>query len=351
MNLKSFLNKFKRKKESPPADDSIYTLHETVRDIDSDPFLHSLANLTPDDIAPPKPKKKLTMSELISNVVRYAIIAVCSCVFISSAATLVQSLVDYQRGDDLYGSLSENIFESDLSGSGSRAVSLSQQSRANPALPDYYTNLTADASELDELYAEESYNVKFEQMKTNLTYLQSINPDIFGYIHIDGTNISYPIVQSDDNEWYLDHAYTGEYMVVGSIFADYRASGNMDYNRNTVFYGHNMKDGNMFNNVMNFLDEETFNTKLIEIYTFDGIYYYEPFAIFQTISTYQYFRMYFASDEDFVSFCEEMQSNSNFNKNFTFTGEDQVITLSTCLNDIAGVGRYALHAKLVKVER
>ena len=114
-------------------------------------------------------------------------------------------------------------------------------------------------------------------------------------------------MQGEDNDYYLDHAYTNEYMACGSIFADYRAYKNMEYNRNTVLYGHNMNNGTMFNNVTKFLDEDFFNSTNITIYTLDGIYTYEPFAIFETISTFQYFRMRFQDDADFVSFCEKMQ--------------------------------------------
>lgn len=354
MKLTDIFNKLIKSKKpaAEPSDvcaDELYELGDVKRDEDSDPFLHSLKVLTPDDIAPKPEKKKYTPAEIISEVIRRVIVIACACVFAGSAATLVRSFVDYKRSDDIYGAIADNIFDSNL-GSSDRAVSLAMPSRASSALPDYYTGLTADEEDLTEELSSSSYNIKFEHMKNNLTYLKSENPDIFGYINIEGTAISFPIVQSDDNEYYLDHAYNGDYLIVGSIFADFRAKPNMNDNRNTVFYGHNAQNGSMFNNVMNFLDESVFNSTLIEIYTFDGIYTYEPFSIYSTISTYQYFRMGFQNDEEFVAFCEEMQSNSLYNKNMTFTGSDHIITLSTCTNMSAN-GRYALHAKLVKVER
>ncbi len=312
------------------------------------PFRYSLDNLTQDDLAPVPPKKKRELADIVSSVIRGVIMTVCVCVFLGSAVTLTRSLVDYKRGDDLYGSIADNIFNTDLSGA-AHAVALSPKSRASQPLSDYYTSLTEDAAEIDD-YGETSYNLKFEQMKANLTYLRTLNPDIYGYIHIEGTNISFPIVQYTDNDYYLDHAYTGEYMVVGSIFADFRAYSNMDYNENTVFYGHNMKDGNMFNNVMNFFDEEVFDTKLIEIYTFDGIYTYKPYAIFETIDTEQYFQMYFETGDDFVAFCEKYQKKSVYNRGYEFTEDDRVITLSTCTN-VSYNGRYALQARLISVER
>lgn len=350
MNLRTMNRKYKKAAADNAPSEEVYELLDVRRDEDSDPFLHSLKELTPDDIAPPPPKKKYTASEIIIEAFRRIIIAFCVVVFIGSAIKLAQSFIDYKRGDDLYGSIAQDIFSTSLGG-GERAVQLSQRSRQIAALPDYYTGLTTDADDIMDDLGDSSYNVRFELMKSNLTYLKGINPDIYGYINIDGTRISFPIVQSEDNEYYLEHAYTGEYMVCGSIFADFRAYHDMEMNYNTVFYGHNMKDGNMFNNVMNFFEEETFNSKLIEIYTFDGIYTYEPFAIFEAIQTYPYFEMYFETDEEFVDFCYEMQEKSMFNRNLEFTADDRIITLSTCKNDPAGLYRYALQARLVKVER
>lgn len=313
-------------------------------------FIASIESLTADDIAPP-PAKKRDPDELRRNIIRYAAMAVFGCIFIGSAATLIRSLVGYQRGDAIYGEIADNIFSEDLSGD--RDVSLMKREPQSSPLPDYYSGLSGGGANAGDT-EEGEVNAEFEQMKANLTYLRSQNPDIYGYIHIDGTNISYPIVQGEDNEYYLNRTWNGEYVVVGSIYADFRADRTLTNNRNTVFYGHNMRDGKMFNNVMNFLEEDVFYNKEILIYTFDGVYTFEPFSIFQTVYTYQYFRMEFADDADFIAFCEEMQEQSVHNKNMTFTGEDRVITLSTCTpsDDPSTyyVGRYALHAKLVKVE-
>lgn len=374
MSLKDFFDYIKNKRflntdadhitedaaeDSPEAVDEVdaeigedavlYTEAELIID-DRELFAASLDSLTADDIAPCDESRKSSRFSK-RDLVRYAVMLVCACVFIGSAGSLVSRLIDYRRGDAVYGDIADNIFSGDLGPE--HAVSPALKLSQSPAMLDYYSSLTLDESDVpgDDTV---QHNAKFEQIKANLNYLKSVNPDIYGYIHIDGTNISFPIVQGEDNEYYLNRAWNGDFLVVGSIYADFRADENIENNRNTVFYGHNMLDGNMFNNVMLFRDEEVFNSKLIEIYTFDGIYTYEPFAIFQTVYTYQYFRMEFMSDEDFVRFCEEMQSNSEHSKDMTFTGEDKIITLSTCTpSDDASsyyVGRIALHAKLVKTE-
>lgn len=313
-------------------------------------FIDSLNKLRADDIAP-ESKIERDPADRRRAVIRYISMAVFGCIFLGSAASLVRSLVDYKRGDDIYGDISENIFAADLSGG--RAVAFMDASKKSQPMPDYYTSLSSDMSDVPSEH--ETVNEEFEQMKTNLTYLKSQNPDIYGYIHIDGTHISYPIVQGEDNEYYLNRAWNGEYVVVGAIFADFQADANIENNYNTVFYGHNMRDGKMFNNVMNFLEEDVFYNTNILVYTFDGVYTFEPFSIFQTVYTYQYFRMGFADDADFVAFCEEMQGQSVHNKGMTFTGDDRIITLSTCTpsDDVSTyyIGRYALHAKLVEVSK
>ncbi len=315
-----------------------------------DVFLDSLNALSADDIAPAV-KREANKAERRRVIIRYTAMAVFACIFVGSAAWLVRSLVDYKRGDDIYSHISENIFGSNLAGE--RPVSLMIASKSSNPMLDYYSSLSGSSEVLTE--KDESINESLEQMRTNLTYLKGQNPDIYGYIHIDGTNISYPIVQGEDNEYYLNRAWNGEYVVVGAIFADFRADETIENNYNTVFYGHNMRDGKMFNNVMDFLEEEVFYNKNILVYTFDGVYTFEPFSIFQTVYNYQYFRMEFADDNDFIQFCNEMQEQSVHNKGMTFSGDDRIITLSTCTpsDDVSSyfVGRYALHAKLVEVSR
>ncbi len=359
MNFREVISKIKNKlinKGDLPAEDGVINDDDAIQEDavkeknETLSFAESLRLMTADDIAPPAVKKQ-DAAQIRKNIIRYVATAVFGCIFIGSAATLIRSLVGYRRGDEIYSEIADNIFEMDLSGE--RAVSLMSKSNMSAPMPDYYTGLLNESSDGD-LSDTVEINAEFEQMKANLTYLKSQNPDIYGYIHIDGTNISYPIVQGEDNDYYLNRTWNGEYVVVGSIYADFRADRTLENNLNTVFYGHNMNDGKMFNNVMNFLEEDVFNNKVILIYTFDGVYTFEPFAIFQTVYTYPYFRMEFADDADFIAFCEEMQKQSVHNKNMTFTGDDRIITLSTCTPSYDAssyyVGRYALHAKLVKVE-
>ncbi len=80
------------------------------------------------------------------------------------------------------------------------------------------------------------------------------NPDVIGWVYIQDTPINYPVVQGDDNYFYLDKNWKGEYSFSGSIFADYQCK--IDTSENSLFYGHNMGNGTMFHGVKYYRDEE-----------------------------------------------------------------------------------------------
>jgi sortase B len=199
----------------------------------------------------------------------------------------------------------------------------------------------------------ETNNPFFKQFKEKLTEYKKTNPDIYGWIQVDGTNISYPCVKGTDNAYYLDHTATLEKNVNGAIFADYRCFDNILDNRNLVFYGHNMiYPGQMFHELTKFLDPTFFkNNRYVTIYTLDGVYRYEVFAMYQTISTYRYCQLAFANDRLFGEWCAEMKANSLHAIDVgEFTADSKILTLSTCTNGVQ-TDRYALQAKLVSIEK
>jgi sortase B len=85
--------------------------------------------------------------------------------------------------------------------------------------------------------------------------LSAINADIVGWIYVPGTDIDYPIVQTDDNEYYLTHNFDGTSSSSGAVFLDYEDSGFTD--QQVIVYGHHMKNGSMFAALVDF-DDQTF---------------------------------------------------------------------------------------------
>ena len=95
--------------------------------------------------------------------------------------------------------------------------------------------------------------------------LISINKDIIGWIEIEGTNINYPILQDSNNFYYLKHTFRNQLNSNGSIFT---ANKNPFQEKETVIYGHNMRNIMMFSELINYLEENFFNThKYLKFYT------------------------------------------------------------------------------------
>lgn len=91
---------------------------------------------------------------------------------------------------------------------------------------------------------------------------QSLNnayPDAIGWLYIPDTPINYPIMQNDDNDYYLSHAYDGSYLKAGSVFLDHRCE-NRFMNPINIVYAHNMKNGSMFAGVLKFADSAYFDS-------------------------------------------------------------------------------------------
>lgn len=105
-------------------------------------------------------------------------------------------------------------------------------------------------SKEEEPQTEESH----VEIPIDFAQLQAQNPDIYAWIQIDGTNINYPVAQSaTDNEYYLNHTIEGQEGYPGSIYTEnWNTKEFTDFN--TVIYGHDMKDGSMFQNLHNYAD-------------------------------------------------------------------------------------------------
>lgn len=160
--------------------------------------------------------------------------------------------------------------------------------------------------------------------------LKAINPDIVAWIYIEGTNINYPVVQGTDNSQYLNRLFDGTVNSAGSIFMDYRNENDFS-DRNTVFYGHHMSNGTMFDQVAEYKDQAFYDSHpTCLILTPEKNYRVEFFAGYVTDMNSQAWKLKFGSDEEFSQWLEAALSQSTFSCNLTPTAQDRVVTLSTC---------------------
>ena len=160
--------------------------------------------------------------------------------------------------------------------------------------------------------------------------LLAINPDVVAWIFIEGTNINYPVVQGGDNSYYLNRLVDGSTNRAGSIFMDYRNESNLS-DRNTVFYGHHMGNGTMFNQLTDYKDQAFYEAHPVcLVMTPHGNYKLEFFAGFVTNMNSQAWKLEFESDEEFALWLEEAISQSTFTTAIKPTPQDKVVTFSTC---------------------
>ena len=163
------------------------------------------------------------------------------------------------------------------------------------------------------------------------------NKSLIGWVQIADTVIDYPVMQTVNNEYYLDHNFHQEYDKNGSIFLDAACS---VYPRSTnlIIYGHHMKSGSMFGSLQNYQSESYYEDH--KIIQFDTIYEegtYEVMFVFrdrvysQEDVNFKYYEFIDAnSEEEFYSYMDEMAAASYYDTGVVAQYGDQLLTLSTC---------------------
>ena len=180
--------------------------------------------------------------------------------------------------------------------------------------------------------------------------LKEINTDIVGFIEVDNTNISYPVVKSSDNSYYLNHSYKKEKNNIGSIFLDYR--NDLDnLSKNNIIYGHGRLDNTMFGSLNNLLDSNNLDSKesyYITLSTPNSIMTFKIFSVYTIPKEGYYIKTYFSSNKYFKEFLETIMKRSIYNFNTDVNTNDKILTLSTCKDNFGK--RVVVHAKLLKKE-
>lgn len=142
--------------------------------------------------------------------------------------------------------------------------------------------------------------------------LKAINPDIVGWLKIEGTSIDYPIVQTDDNETYLNMDFEGKKNASGAIFLDYESEPDFS-GRHNILYGHHMKNGSMFKDIIKYKEESFFKEHQdITIYTPQREFHLRPFTVLYTDADGERRRTKFDTEEDFDGYVEKMTKKGLF---------------------------------------
>lgn len=216
---------------------------------------------------------------------------------------------------------------------------------------------------LNEIFIEENIAIAEETIQSEVTIqktermlkleeLQKENEDIIGWIEIENTNINYPVLQGSDNDFYMNHDYQKKQTTIGSIFLD------KDYvweppSSNLLIYGHNIKNGTMFQNLLNYKEKNYYEQHPnIRFTTKNEDVYYEIIAAFSSKvydkSDENVFRYYFfinaQNEEEYKEFVQNAKKASFYDTGKTAVYGEQLLTLSTCAYHVQD-GRFAVVAK------
>ena len=207
-------------------------------------------------------------------------------------------------------------------------------------LTDIKNEVIINENKNEEEEPEENKEVTQNNLELDFTKLKKINKDTVAWIRIYGTDIDYPIVQTDNNNYYLNHSFYNEINMNGWIFENSNNSNDFS-DENTILFGHNTNSTTMFSELKGIYQGDYGNNITISIYLENSIINYKVFSIYQdnpnnTTSISEYTNSYTLN---------EMLKKSNINFNSTIDKKDKIITLSTC-NNITN-DRIIMHAKRV----
>ncbi len=183
--------------------------------------------------------------------------------------------------------------------------------------------------------------------------LYAKNQKLAGWLKIEGTNIDYPVMQTTDNEYYLNHNYNQQKDNNGSLFLDCECT-LFPQSDNMIIYGHHMKSGNMFGNLQKYAKEDYW--KKHPVIQFDTIYEkgtYEVMYVFYSKVydndelVFKYYQFINAnSEKEFNYYLSEMEKLSLYDTGVEASYGDTLLTLSTCDHSQTD-GRFAVVAKRV----
>ena len=221
------------------------------------------------------------------------------------------------------------------------------QEIANNINSEYYD---FDLNQSDEnVYSQQTqeiitaYNTKYEE---SFDKLMTINNDTKAWLKVNNTNINYPIVQTMDNDFYLNHDFNKESNSNGWIFVDYRNDMN-NLDQNTIIYGHNIIGNSMFSTLRYVLDSSWYsNSENLDIVLNMPSKQLKAriFSIYVIDNTNDYLYINF-SDDDYINFINTIKGRSIYDFGVEFGLDDKMITLSTCNN--TGDKRLVVHAKIM----
>ena len=315
------------------------------------------------------------------EIFRKIVFVVALAVFIFSLVYIINYEVDKYHNEKVLSEVSDqlNTAEENIEKQVQEKIDAELQARYEAYLAEMGLN-DADLTDaqreeilerLREQIRQEVYALNVAQLRSlypdvefpdgiiaKYAYLYAGNQDLVGWIRVPNTVISYPVVQSDDNNYYLRKNFYGEYSRFGTVFADYRnnvKNGIENFNTNTILYGHYLYTGTMFTELRTYKTLEGYKkSPVIYFDTLTDSYAWKVVSVFITNTNakddngyvFNYTSL-LGSYSDFDNFVSEIKERSIINTGVDVQADDHLLTLSTCDFDFDDA-RLVVVARLVR---
>lgn len=216
---------------------------------------------------------------------------------------------------------------------------------------DKMQNSAEEPDDPDEDAAEETQEVEDADLpQIDFAALHEVNPQIIGWIYSQDTVINYPVVQGDDNDYYLHHLADGTYNSSGCPFLDVKNNAAFS-DENSIIYAHHMQNGTMFAGITWYADQTYFEEHpVIYFLTPQMNYRLEPFAGYTTTMDSSAYRLTIPDSHAYAEWLREISGKSDFKASMKLTTHDRIMTLSTCAYSFQDA-RYVLHCKMTEITR
>ncbi|MBS7306271.1 MAG: class B sortase [Lachnospiraceae bacterium] len=262
------------------------------------------------------------------------IIVIASLAALTAAFMIFKTARDYKAASDEYDSLRQYASEEVSTTDTAEKVS------------DIKPIELEEAEERKELKSNENRE-DFPEMEVDFKALREKNPDTVGWLYVGSCGISYPIVQGEDNDYYMNHTFEGTVNSSGAIIMDYRDDKYLK-DWNTFIYGHNMKNGSMFGSLKKLLNDETLydSDPYIYVYLPGYIYRYKIFSYYKDKPDS---KMYWTADtlQEYRQYIRDALSLSVRDLGVETSEENNMVTLVTCSGSGAGKMRFFVHGEFI----
>lgn len=167
-------------------------------------------------------------------------------------------------------------------------------------------------------------------LELDLQTLKNTNGEVVGWIYIPDSPVSYPFLQGQDNAYYLKRTWDKQWNFYGSVFMEHRSAADFS-DFNTILYGHNMNDSQMFGSLTAYREQSYWQEHpCVYLVTEDRVLRYAVFASYEAALTDDTYRLVFDSDAQKEAFLRLALDKSQIKTEIVPTVEDEILTLSTC---------------------